>query len=164
MTFSKDDGETTVHRGPLSYASDGDTTTSFVTDGHPAGLMDNDGVVVDLMDRHLIALIVIWQNETLACSMCMIQKSLNGEDWDDIQLMVHTDGMVVAGFGPDANIVARYIRLAVVEPMEHAWEIVIDELDLEMGGDAVPYATRAAAADLRVGVARGSARKIKNKK
>lgn len=122
-----DDG---MSRGPLSHATDSDTTTSFVTTGPPVGLFDDDGIVIDLQEPKLIALIVVWQNETRVCSTCMLQKSLNGNQWEDIQLMVHTDGMVLAGFGPDAGVVARYIRLTVVEPMQTPWEVV----DLEIYG------------------------------
>jgi hypothetical protein len=46
---------------------------------------------------------------------------------------VHTDGMVVAGFGPEANMTARYIRFAVIEPMPHAWEVT----DIQVYGGLV---------------------------
>ena len=127
-----DEGEV-VRRGPLSYATDGDTSTSFVTARPPAGLLEDDALVIDLLDTQKLALIVIWQNESFACSMCMIQMSVDAEEWEDIQLMVHTDGMVVAGFGPDANLIARYIRLAVIEPMQHVWEVI----DIEVHGSPV---------------------------
>jgi hypothetical protein len=96
-------------------------------------LLENDALVIDLLDAYMLALIIVWQNEALACTMCMIQKSLDGEEWDDIQLMVHTDGMVVAGFGPEANMTARYIRFAVIEPMPHAWEVT----DIQVYGGLV---------------------------
>jgi hypothetical protein len=57
---------------------------------------------------------------------------LDGEEWEDIQLMVHQDGMVLAGFGPAANVVARYIRMTVIEAMATPWEIV----DIEIYGVA----------------------------
>jgi hypothetical protein len=117
-------------RGPLSYATDSDMSTSFVTIGNPAGLLDNDGLVIDLQDPHSIALVVVWQNATRVCTTCMLQKSLDGEAWEDIQLMVHTDGMVLAGFGVDAGVVARYIRFTVVEAMQTPWEIT----DLQVFG------------------------------
>ena len=129
----EDEDEQTIRRGPLSYAIDGDTSTSFVTAHPPAGLLENDALVIDLLDAYMLALIIVWQNEALACTMCMIQKSLDGEEWDDIQLMVHTDGMVVAGFGPEANMTARYIRFAVIEPMPHAWEVT----DIQVYGGLV---------------------------
>lgn len=121
--------EAGAHRGPLSYATDSDTSTSFVTVAPPSGLLDShgdivDGIVIDLQEAHDIALIVIWQNETRLCKTCMIQKSMDGNEWEDIQLMVHTDGMVLAGFGPTNHVVARYIRLTVIESMSTPWEIV----------------------------------------
>jgi tetratricopeptide (TPR) repeat protein len=138
-----------MRRGPLSYATDGDTSTSFVTALPPMGLLENDALVIDLLDIQMLALIVVWQNESLACTMCMIQKSLDGEEWDDIQLMVHTDGMVVAGFGPDANVVARYIRFAVIEPMPHAWEVI----DIAVHGGLVLDADADADADTDTDIA-----------
>ena len=104
--------------GPLTAALDSDMDTSFVTTTAPAGAMAGDAIVIDLLYPYRLALVAIWQNASRACEPeCIMQGSTNGETWMEIGIMAHMDGMVLAGFGPDDGVVARYIRLAVVQPM-----------------------------------------------
>lgn len=119
---------------PLSAVLDSDMDTSFVSTTAPAGEMAADAIVIDLQHPYRLALVAIWQNPLLACQPeCVMQGSKDGEGWIEIQQMAHIDGMVIAGFGPDDGLVARYIRLAVIQPMQTVWEI----LDLEVHGVVV---------------------------
>eukprot|EP01052_Picozoa_sp_SAG31_P000837 SAG31_NODE_26_length_32985_cov_39.054096_2_plen_229_part_00 len=104
---------------PLSAALDSDMASSFLSTTAPAGEIAGDAIVIDLLSPYRLALVAMWQNESLACQPeCIMQGSTDGEHWMEIGIMAHIDGMVLAGFGPDDGVIAQYIRFAVIQPME----------------------------------------------
>ena len=124
---------------PATHATDSDMTTSFVTRTPPSGSNGGQALVLDLQEAYELALVTVWQNETRACTVCVLQRSLDGEAWEDLQFMVHTDGMVMVGFAPgdreNPPVVARFIRALVAAPMETPWEVI------EMQAFGVPAKT-----------------------